>query len=84
MSALSIGTARKTIEVMDKQIAIDGEGKERARFFIGKKPIYEIDALKTRQEVQAEMPGLHEDYERLEAIRERIKERQTKAQEVAA
>lgn len=75
---------RKTIEVMDKQIAIDGEGKERARFFIGKKPIYEIDALKTRQEVQAEMPGLHEDYERLEAIRERIKERQTKAQEVAA
>lgn len=80
---LIIKVNRTTIEVMDKQATIDGEGKTRTRFFVGKKPIYEIDALKTRQEVQAEMPGLHEDYERLEAIRERIKE-QTKAQEVAA
>lgn len=73
---------RTSIEVMDKQITIDGEGKQGTRFFIGKKPIYEIDALKTRQEVQAEMSELHDDYEKLEAIRERIKERQ--AQKVAA
>jgi hypothetical protein len=65
---------RNTVEIMSKQTSVDGSGKQQTRFFTRKAEIYSIAAVKTRKEVQAEMPELHEDWERLQAALLRIKE----------
>lgn len=76
---------RRTVETMRKDFTLNGAGEKQPRFYGGKKDIYEIDDLKTRAEVQSELPHLHEEYEELQAVLQRIKEaKAAKAQEVAA
>ena len=45
-----------------------------------KMEIYSVDAVKSRKEVMAEMPQLHDEWEELQAMKARITERRQAAQ----
>lgn len=69
---------RRTVEVMSAELVTKGDGKPLRRFMTRKEDIYRISELKTRSEVQVEMPELHEQYEDYENLLRRIAEIKTR------
>lgn len=62
---------RTSIVIVNSQTTTDG----KTTYHLRKEEIYGIGDLKTRAEVAAEMPELHEMYEKIEAIKQRNAER---------